>query len=159
MIPYEVPVLFVPPMVNVAGPAVLVTVPRLLNCPVAVPGDTPLRSSIPPCRMVSVAFAAARRLPVPESLTVPSLIVTVPVLALAVEVSVRVPAPDFVQPPVKLEVMGELMVSESPEPFTRMIKAPDPPVVIPVPPLMEDAPPVAKIPPSEFAVPVRIVRV
>ena len=99
MMPEKVPPLLLLPTVSVAAVAlVLVTVPPPLNWPMALPDETPFKSSVAPVRIFVVTLAPLSR-PVPESCTVPSLMFVAPVWALAA-LSTSVPVPFFVRPPV-----------------------------------------------------------
>ena len=108
---------------------------------------TPLRSRTAPWRMVRLT-PLPRVEVAPESFTLPSLMVRVPVSALTA-FRIKVPAPFLVMPPVVVEVTGDESVKLSEAPLTRITRSPAEAVVTPLAPVME-APVVApstKMPP------------
>ena len=115
-----------------------------------------MRSMKAPWRIVTETLDAAIR-PAPDNCNIPSLMVTVPVRVLT-PAKINVPAPFLVSPPVMPLTTVE-MSNRSEAPFTRITKAPAPPVVRLVPPEISESPPVATMPPKVPAAPVRTVRV
>ena len=117
------------PIVSVASVSLsFVTNPMLLNPPMEVPVLTPFRSRVPAWRMFVVTFAPLK-VPLPDSLTVPSAISVVPVRAFEVAI-VSVPAPDLVRPPVPVRPVVEMSRS-SPSRLTRTTNAFVPRAIVP----------------------------
>ena len=116
----------------------------------------PVSWKVPPLRLMVRAPAAPRvgmsTRPVPKVESVPALMKMLPVKAFRTLVSVSVPAPALVRPPVAAEVMGALMVRESDKLAVLMTRSPAPVVMPPRPLMLALPPPATMMPPARTTV-------